>query len=315
MDIDFQRVSKRFGWGRAGVQALSDVSWDARSGEIVGIVGPNGSGKSTTLRILLGIFAPDSGEVVIDGGALETTSEAFRNQVGYLTEERSLYKTARVHETITYFALLKGLGRAEAMRRADEMLERFELAPYRKTENRKLSKGLSQRTQLACCMAHRPRLLVLDEPFSGLDVVAAATLRSFMHELKTEGTTIILCSHQMKEVEASCDRVLMLLKGEPVLFGGLTEVRRRYSSNDVFVVTDGSLGNLAAVEQVTETPEGMKVRLRADSDMLELLEQIGRARIEVTKIEAAHRPLEEIFCQIVEEKKHELDKGPTSRSL
>ena len=301
MDVLFSGVSKRFGWGSRAKQALSNVTWSVAAGGVTGIVGPNGAGKSTALRILLSIYSADSGVVEIDGGTVNNDSQTFRNAIGYLAEERALYKTGRVRETIAYFGVLKGMRRREALKQADILIERFDLGEYRSKQNRALSKGLSQRAQLASCMIHRPRLLVLDEPFSGLDVVTVATLRGLLAELKAQGTSIVLCSHQMKEVEALAENVVMLKGGKIVLSGTLPEIRRRYRSNGVYVDTDVSLSRFASVGSESNTSTGKKVFLRDGSELSDLLRDIATAGLDVARIEREHRSLEDIFCELVRE--------------
>ena len=302
MDISFSNVSKCFGRGLKAKQALTDVSWDARGGEILGILGPNGAGKSTTLRNLLGILWQDSGSVTVDGGTIQIGSEQFRHLVGYVTEERALYKSSRVIDTIRYFGLLKGLSSRESHSRAEEMLELLDLTAYRKTENRKLSKGLTQRVQLATALVHRPTLLVLDEPLSGLDPVTTNRVRGILANLREQGTTIVLCSHQMREVEAICDRITMLMLGNVVLSGTVDAIRKQHGTGEIFVQGDSQIAGLQSVDSAAPQRDGFLLRLHAQRSIHDLIGEIAAARLAVSKVEQVLAPLEEIFIKVVRER-------------
>lgn len=237
--LEVERVSKQF----AEVQAVGDISLTVDRGEIVGFLGPNGAGKTTTLRMILGIFHPDSGRVsfVLDGASCPALP---RERTGYLPEERGLVGDARLLDLLSYYGELKGLARSDARRRSLFWLDRFDLADRAASKVEKLSKGMQQKVQFAAAVLHEPDVLVLDEPFSGLDPVNQDLLHKIVIELRDRGTAILLSSHRMNLVEELCDRILLIHRGRCVLQGDLDEIKETHGEHVVSIRFDGDPSGL-----------------------------------------------------------------------
>ncbi len=214
--LALSHVTKRFG----SFTAVSNLSFEVPAGQIVGFLGPNGAGKSTSLRMALGVMAPDEGEVRLFGAKPELKS---LKRVGFLPEERGLYKKMTARDTISYFARLKGMSAGAARARADELLETTGLGEFRKTRISKLSKGMAQKVQILSTLAHRPDFLILDEPFSGLDPMNQQTLEDLIRAEHDRGATILFSTHVMEHAERLCDRIVMLARGRKVLDGTLDD--------------------------------------------------------------------------------------------
>jgi len=225
------RVSRSFG----SVAAVHDVSFSAERGSVIGLLGPNGAGKTTTMRILLGIYVPDAGRVTWNGAAIDL---ATRRRFGYLPEERGLYGKMKVRDQIVYFARLHGLHADVARKHADAWMARLEIDEYADRACNELSKGNQQKVQLAGAVAHDPELLVLDEPFSGLDPVNAETMLSCIRTLSEAGTTIVLSSHQMFQIEDACRSFCIVGAGRVRASGSLTELRQAFPTRSVRVAPD-----------------------------------------------------------------------------
>jgi ABC-2 type transport system ATP-binding protein len=224
--------------------AVNDLSFSVAKGELFGLIGPNGAGKTTTIRMMMDIIKPDSGEVTILG---EKLGEATKNKLGYLPEERGLYKKLSVLESIVYLASLKGMGRQEATKKADELLEKTGMSATKSKKVEALSRGMGQIIQFIVTIIHDPELVVLDEPFAGLDPVNTELLKGMVADLRSQGKAVILSTHQMNQVEELCDRILMINNGQAVLYGNLTEIRSRYRGNSVLLDAKGEMGELPGV--------------------------------------------------------------------
>jgi ABC-2 type transport system ATP-binding protein len=224
-------VCKRF----ADVQAVADVSFDVYPGEIFGLLGPNGAGKTTTIRMVLDIFRPDCGHIEVFGGKLD---EAKKNRIGYLPEERGLYRDLKLEPVLVYLSVLKGLDQATARQRLAEWLRRLELYEFRHKKVQDLSRGMQQKAQLIVTLVHEPDLIVVDEPFSGLDPVNVRLVMTIMEEQARAGRTIIMSTHQMHQVEALCNRIVLINQGRSVLYGEVDRIKREFggaSLDDVFI--------------------------------------------------------------------------------
>jgi len=229
--LSVERIAKRF----EDVRAVDDVSFSVSRGEILGFLGPNGAGKTTTLRMILGIFDPDTGTIrfAIDGEATHETTKVPKERTGYLPEERGLYGDAKVLDLLVYFGTLKGLERAEARQRARKWLERFELLDWESKKVEKLSKGMQQKVQFTAAVLHRPDFVVLDEPFSGLDPVNQNLLKEVITGLKEDGSAVLLSSHQMNRVEELVDRIFLIHNGKRVLYGKLDDIKEAHGEHAV----------------------------------------------------------------------------------
>lgn len=224
-----QHINKYFGT----FQALSDVSIHVQEGKVFGLLGPNGAGKTTLIRIINRISRPDSGELLIDGRPMTDDDVSL---IGYLPEERGLYKKMKVGEQALYLAQLKGLSRREAQHRLHEWFERFEIASWWNRKVEELSKGMQQKVQFICTVLHEPRLLIFDEPFSGFDPVNATLLKNEILRLRDNGATVIFSTHNMASVEEICDDIALINQSRVVLSGSVKEIRESYRKN-LFEVT------------------------------------------------------------------------------
>lgn len=224
--------------------AVNDLSFDLEQGEILGLIGPNGAGKSSTIKIILDFMRPDSGEIKIFGQMMD---ESLKNRIGYLPEERGLYKRLTAIELIRYLATLKGMNPKDAEQRADILLERTGMYAYRTKKNKEMSKGMGQLIQFIITVVHEPDLIILDEPFSGLDPIRTEAVQSIITELRDRGKSIVLCTHQMNKVEELCDRVLMMHEGQMVLYGDVMETRTKYRRNSILISGEGEIGEIPGV--------------------------------------------------------------------
>ncbi|MBK7584007.1 MAG: ATP-binding cassette domain-containing protein [Myxococcales bacterium] len=285
-------------WKRYGDNvALSGVSFEVRPGEVFGLLGPNGAGKTTCIRVLMDIVRADSGRVLLFG---EPLSRDHLNRLAYLPEERGLYTKQKVIDVMIYFGKLKGLGASEARARARTWLERIGLLAYEKQNVERLSKGMSQKVQLAATLLAEPELSVLDEPFSGLDPLNSVLVKDLIAEIKRSGRTTILSTHQMSMVETLCDRVALLSEGRLMVYGEVNEVRRRYSADEILVTVSGALPELPEVKQVvSEKPGVFRLVLGDRADANKVLERLVAADVGVERWERALAPMEEIFIRVV----------------
>jgi ABC-2 type transport system ATP-binding protein len=276
--------------------AVDGVSFAVQKGEIFGLLGPNGAGKTTTLRIMLDIFKADQGEVSILGGPI---TEEKKNRIGYMPEERGLYQDIGLETCLVYLATLKGLSPAEAGKRVKEWLVRFDLAPHRSKKVKELSKGMQQKAQIIATIAHRPELIIIDEPFAALDPVNTQMVKDLLRELSGQGTTLILCTHQMHQAEELCDRILLINKGQVVLAGDLEEIRRSYAGNAVWVRTVGELPQLQGVQQIARHNHSLKLTLAEDTAPQDVLKALLETGATVEQFEIALPDLEEVFIRAV----------------
>lgn len=240
--------------------AVSDLSFSVRRGEIYGFLGPNGAGKTTTLRMLLGIIRPDRGSIEIMG---HKSLDAVRANVGYLPEERGLYRKMRAAETMVYFARLKGMEKKAADRKARALLERFGLGAFADTRIEGLSKGMAQKVQILSTIIHSPELIILDEPFSGLDPVNQQALEELIADEARAGRTILFSTHVMQHAERLCDRFVLIAKGRKLFEGTVDEARARLPRRIHLVLADNAgdgaaarLSVLPGVTSVNEAPDG-----------------------------------------------------------
>jgi len=295
--LTFDGIEKSFG----RTVALRGVSFDVHAGEIFGLLGPNGAGKSTLIRILMDIIRADRGRVLVFG---EPRRRHHLDRLGYLPEERGLYTKQPVIDIMTYFGALKGLSRHEARQRSLAWLEKVELPHVASWKVDRLSKGMSQKVQIASVLLSDPDLCVLDEPTTGLDPVNVHLVQELLMERQRNGRTTILSTHHMNQVEALCDRVALVNKGQLVVYGAVDEVRRRYSLPEVRVQAIGPLPALPTVATVTEESQGIWRLLLANgtppSDVLAALVQRGAV---IERFEPLLAPMEAIFLRVVREER------------
>lgn len=293
-------VSKSFREHRA----VEGLDLEIPAGNVYGFIGPNGSGKTTTLRLILRMILPDAGHIEVLGRGTGGPADA---SIAYLPEERGLYRKIPVRRQLIYFGLLKGMPRREATRAADAWLERFELTKWAREKTETLSKGMTQKLQFAATVMGKPRLLVLDEPFSGLDPVNMDLLRAIVFELRREGTTVIFSTHDMNMAEQMCDHVLMIYRGKKVLDGTVASIRAEYGADmariDLAPGNPWRPHNTPGVSAVRERSSGFEFRAEGDpSPLLRAALETGA----VTRFERIHPTLHDIFVRIARPEPEEL---------
>ncbi len=284
----------------AGVKAVDGVSFAVKSGEVFGLLGPNGAGKTTTIRTMMDIIKPDSGRIELMG---QPVTEAIKARIGYLPEERGLYKNYKLLECLVYLGALKGMSRPAARQRAEALLERVELDGYSNRKIKELSKGMTQKAQFLAAIVHDPDLLIMDEPFQGLDPVNSELLKTILLEEQARGKTIILSTHNMNQVEELCNRILIMDHGHAVLYGPLDEIKARHAEHAVILDCDVLPEELAGVQQVEQRNHSFHLVLEQDASSQMILRQLVEAGTTVHRFEVATPPLEDIFISVVEKRK------------
>ncbi len=291
--IRLSSVDKAFGQH----VAVRDLSLAVPAGRIYGFIGPNGSGKTTTLRMILHILLPDAGTVEVLG---QTVTRAASDRIGYLPEERGLYKKMKVLDLLVYYGALKGLPRSRARQAGREWLARLGLQDWAERKVEQLSKGMAQKVQFIATVLHAPELLILDEPFSGLDPVNLQALRDAILELARSGTTVLFSTHDMAMAERMCDQIGMIFRGRKVLDGTLDEIQRRYGDDSVRLRAEGARAALDGhpdVAGVLDMGRYQELRLRPGADPQALLAHLlTRTRVEL--FEVARPSLHDIFVRI-----------------
>jgi ABC-2 type transport system ATP-binding protein len=276
--------------------AVNDLTFSVSPGEILGLIGPNGAGKSTTIKIALDFMKPDSGEVLLFGQQMD---ESLKDRIGYLPEERGLYKRLTAMELILYLASLKGMEKAAAEKRATDLLKQTGMIESKDKQNKEMSRGMAQLIQFIITIIHDPELIIMDEPFAGLDPVRTEIVQGIIGKLRDEGRAIVLSTHQMNKVEELCDRVLMINKGKTVLYGGLAETRAKFKRNSVQVAVDGELGDIPGVIDRRPGKGFMELVLSPDTTPQTILDGLRERGITVNRFEVTAPSLNEIFLNLV----------------
>jgi len=292
--VSLRNLVKTFGQHRA----VDGVSLEIPRGHIFGLIGPNGAGKTTTIRMILDIIRPDSGEVVVLG---TPAGDQVKDRVGYLPEERGLYRKTKVLEMLGYQGSLRGASPAAARKEASEWLDRLDLADWKGRKVEDLSKGMQQKVQFIGAVLGKPELLILDEPFSGLDPVNQNAFKDLMLELNRNGATIIFSTHQMDTAEKLCKEIALINKGKIVLNGSLSQIKSRFGKNSVMVEFDGDgsfLQGLPGVARVDDYGQYREVRLRDGADPQALL-RAAVERVTVRRFEIMEPTLHNIFIEQV----------------
>ena len=289
--IQVRNVSKQFGQHLA----VNDVSIDVPAGSIYGFIGPNGSGKTTTIRMIMNIILPDSGSIQVLG---HDVASAIRDDIGYLPEERGLYKKMQVRRLLRYYGRLKGRSQSDLDPAITEWLERLQLAQWADKRIDQLSKGMAQKVQFISAIVSRPKLLILDEPFSGLDPVNAEALRDAVLELRRRGTTVVFSTHDMGAAERLCDRIFMIFKGRKVLDGTLDEIQARYGHDTVRLRVGGGVARLVGRPEIESINDhGNYQDLRLKSDPQAFLRAIAPS-VDIYQFEITKPSLHDIFVRI-----------------
>ncbi|MEK9137170.1 MAG: ATP-binding cassette domain-containing protein [Bacteroidota bacterium] len=280
------------------VLAVDGVSFEVQRGEILGLLGPNGAGKTTTIRMILNILQPDGGEITYDERRF---SDLTRNQVGYLPEERGLYRKSKLWDTILYFAQIRGMNAGPAKAEAYKWLQRFNLLPYKDKKVEELSKGNQQKVQFIIAIIHDPILIVLDEPFSGLDPVNQILLKDIFLELKQCSKAIIFSTHQMDQAEKLSDTLCLINRGRVVLNGNVHDVKRRYGKNSVLVEFDGDgafMSTMPGVRRANMYQNSAELELE-DGFVPQVILSYLNGRVDIRKFEVLEPSLNSIFIRLV----------------
>jgi len=295
--IKLDHVCKSFG----EFKAVNDLSLSVRSGRIYGLLGPNGAGKTTTIRMVVNVTVPDSGRIELFGSKI---TPQVQDRIGYLPEERGLYKKMKIGEQLRFFAALKSISGAEAEQRIDAWLTRVKLSEWKNKRSMELSKGMQQKIQFLTAVLHDPDLLILDEPFSGLDPVNVKLLKEIVLELKAAGKTIIFSTHQMELAEEICDDICLINRSRKVLDGSIRDVKRAFGRNTValrFEGGDGVLDDRTLVSSVKRFSDSVEVLLAENADAQELLQRLVATGAIIGRFEMIEPSLHDIFIEKVSE--------------
>lgn len=279
------------------VVAVDNATFEVPDGSIFGLIGRNGAGKTTTIRMMMGIYLPDNGDVVLKGVKV---GQEFKNRVGYLPEERGLYKKMKVMDTLLYFAELKGKTGRAVQKKAEEYLKRFDLYDRRLSKVEDLSKGNQQKIQFIGTILHDPDFIILDEPFSGLDPVNTNLLKDIILEMKSKGKVIIFSTHLMDFAEKMCDHIAMIDHGKIILKGSLNEIKAKHSQKNVSLSYDGDISFLQGhpiIEKMANYGNTTGIRLKQENQTQELLKLLVERNVIVKKFDANDISLQEIFIE------------------
>ncbi len=293
--VEISHISKSFGL----LKAVDDVSFDVERGEIFGLLGPNGAGKTTAIRVLLDIFKPDQGKVSILGGPM---TEDKKDRIGYMPEERGLYQDINLDRCLVYLSTLKGMDPMVAQERITHYLERFDLLSSRHKKIKELSKGMQQKAQLISTLVHEPELVIIDEPFSGLDPINTQMVKELLLEQRDKGVTVLMSTHQMHQVEELCDRIVLIDHGRTVLYGHLAQIRQQFSGHAVIVGTPNELPDLPGIQEVERhNSSAYRLTLAPATSTQEVLCGLVEKGIQVDEFEIAAPTLDEIFIHVVKQ--------------
>jgi len=285
--VEVSHVTKSFN----GQFVVNDISFNIASGEVFGLIGPNGAGKTTIIRMLLDIIRPDSGELHILGSGID---DGIKDRIGYLPEERGLYRRLTVMDSLLYLGALKN---KHSKTRTMELLERMGMHKNKDMKISELSKGMQQKIQLIAAISHDPQLIILDEPFSGLDPVNMKLAKDLILELGNEGKTILISTHMMDQVERMCDRILMIHRGKGVLYGKVNEIKSRFGKNTIQLDFEGELKNIQGVKKINHSGNFAELILDPGADAQDVLKNIVKS-VRVNRFEVSLPSLNEIFIQV-----------------
>lgn len=294
--LEVKNVTKYYG----DFKAVDNLSFTVKEGEIFGLLGVNGAGKTTTFRMIMGLLDPTEGEITLDGKKIDYS---VTDQIGFLTEERSLLTKLTVKEQCLFYGHLKGMKESEILKRMDELLEKFSISSYREKKIKELSKGNQQKVQFITAILNRPKLLILDEPFSGLDPFNVELFKSEIVEMSKSGSIIIFSSHRMEHVELFCKKLVIILKGKTVLEGYLSDIKEQYRKKDIFIkgtVSKEELETVSGVLEVIEKADEYEVKIESKEIVPKVFQIVSKAK-DVTKFVVEEPSLNEIFVSKVGE--------------
>ncbi len=294
--LEVKNVTKYYG----DFKAVDNLSFTVKEGEIFGLLGVNGAGKTTTFRMIMGLLDPTEGEITLDGKKIDYS---VTDQIGFLTEERSLLTKLTVKEQCLFYGHLKGMKESEILKRMDELLEKFSISSYREKKIKELSKGNQQKVQFITAILNRPKLLILDEPFSGLDPFNVELFKSEIVEMSKNGSIIIFSSHRMEHVELFCKKLVIILKGKTVLEGYLSDIKEQYRKKDIFIkgtVSKEELEKVSGVLEIIEKADEYEVKIESKEIVPKVFQVVSKAK-DVTKFVVEEPSLNEIFVSKVGE--------------
>ncbi|MCQ2973307.1 MAG: ATP-binding cassette domain-containing protein [Bacteroidales bacterium] len=300
--LELKNVTKKYG----DFCAVKDLSFKVEEGKIVGLIGPNGAGKSTTIRMIMNIINPNSGEIILDGQNLTIQD---KDKIGYLPEERGLYKKETVVNMLTYLASLKGMSKQDINKEIDKWLKKFGLFEwkYKKLEN--LSKGMSQKIQFISTILHNPKIIFLDEPFSGLDPVSSDELLSIIKELKQDGRIILFSTHIMETAELICDHIVMINHGQKILDGTLQEIRQQFGSNSITIECNGQPNYLQKIQGIIDVKERgnqyditFDINIEINDLLIEIITKAKENNCLINSYKVSQPSLHSIFVSLANEK-------------
>lgn len=294
--IQLENVRKQFG----NFTAVDDISFSIEKGCIYGLLGPNGAGKTTTLRMIMDIIAPDSGKITF---SKNRQIKNFLDSIGYLPEERGLYRKMKVRDVVLFIAELKGMRKHEAMTEIEKWLVQMQLNEWGNKRVDQLSKGMAQKIQFITTVLHKPELIILDEPFSGLDPINMSLLKDLMLELRDNGATIIFSTHVMEQVEKLCDNICLINKGSILLEGELRTIKQSFGKSSVEIEYKGSLDpirNSPSIQDCNDFGQYAEVKLKTPEDYRPFLRELVEKKVDVTRFELMEPTLHDIFVRSVE---------------
>ena len=293
--LEVSKISKRFG----NFKAVDDVSFSIEEGVIFGLLGPNGAGKTTSIRMIMNIILPDSGGVSVLG---ETNSRTANDFIGYLPEERGLYRKMKVAELLLFMAALKRTNKRKARQAVDYWLDKIDLMDWKNKKIEELSKGMQQKIQFIGTVLHEPKLLILDEPFGGLDPINQNLIKEILLELKAKGTTIIFSTHVMESAEKLCEEIFLINKGQEVLYGKVGEIKKSFGRQNILIEYDGADDFLKKSDQIKKFDNYgnvVEVQLKKNGDPQKLLKDAMKT-ITIKKFELKEPSLNDIFIETIQ---------------
>jgi len=281
-------------------KAVDDISFEIQKGSIFGLLGPNGAGKTTLLRMITGIFYPDGGDIILDGKPFNSIDDI--QKIGYMPEERGLYKKMKIGEQALYLAQLKGLSKAEATEKIKYWFKKFEMETWWNKKVEDLSKGMSQKLQFVITVLHEPKLIILDEPFSGLDPLNANLIKEEIYNLAKKGATIIFSTHRMEQVEEICDHIVLMNLGKKILDGTVTEIKQQFKENNFLIQTDNevTINSNPIFTTVSNTHNKILVKINEGYQSNDVLKYLLQENVNIVAYNELLPSLNDIFIKLVE---------------
>ncbi|MFA9205516.1 MAG: ABC transporter ATP-binding protein [Burkholderiaceae bacterium] len=294
--LSLQNLKKYY----ATQKAVDDISFDIERGSIFGLLGPNGAGKTTLLRMITGIFYPDSGHILLEGAAFNPMLDI--EKIGYMPEERGMYKKMKIGEQALYLAQLKGMSKAEATEKIKYWFKKFEMESWWNKKVEDLSKGMSQKLQFVITVLHEPKLIILDEPFSGLDPLNANLIKDEIYALAKKGSTIIFSTHRMEQVEEICDHIVLVNLGRKILDGSVAGIKQQFKENNfsIEIKVGSSVSSNSIFTVISEAASKYLIKINEGYTVNNVLQHIIEQKIELIGFNEVLPSLNEIFIKLVE---------------